>query len=278
MLPATSMTPTTNQLLADSGIVRLKRCKYGLMAYLPNDLYIGRSLDLYGEFSPGEASLFAQVLKPGMTALDVGANVGAHSVLFAQLVGPQGRVHAFEPQRVIYQLMTANLTLNGLFNAFPQRAAVGAEPGTLQVPPVDYSKTSNFGSLSLGGSNIGETVPIVTVDSFSLSQCHLIKADVEGMEKDVLLGAQDTIQRCRPILYVENDRKKKSADLIQCLFDLEYKLFWHISPYYKPNSFFGTRENVFGNTVSVNVLGFHKDVKVTIPDAREITDPHEFVN
>lgn len=120
-----------NSLISEAGIVRIRKCKFGLMAYIPHDIYIGRSLDLYGEFSPGEASVFTQLLKPGMIALDVGANVGAHSVLFARLVGPGGRVYSFEPQRVIYQLLCTNLTINAHFNAYPHNVAVGSVPGQL---------------------------------------------------------------------------------------------------------------------------------------------------
>lgn len=270
------MEPTGNQasaLVHDAGWVRLKRCKYGLMAYMPHDQYIGRSLDLYGEFSPGEAAFFSQVLKPGMTALDVGANAGAHSVLFALKVGPTGRVHAFEPQRAIFRLMCSNLTINGHMHAIPHHAAAGAEQGSLKVPPIDYSKSNNFGSLSLGSWEMGEEVPIMTIDQLSLPQCHLIKADVEGMELSVLQGAAETIQRCRPVLYVENDRTDKSPGLISFMLEANYRVYWHITPYYKPDNFFGNTDNVFQGTVSVNLLAFHREANVVLQGGQEITSP-----
>ena len=63
-----------------------------------------------------------------------------------------------------------------------------------------------------------ETVPLVTIDYLALKACRFIKADVEGMELDVILGAQETIKRCRPLLYLEYENGTKERD--QKLIDL----------------------------------------------------------
>ena len=64
------------------------------MLYLTTDQYVGRSLDLYGEYSEGEVEFFDQMLKPGHIVLEAGANIGAHTVYFAKTVGPRGTVIA----------------------------------------------------------------------------------------------------------------------------------------------------------------------------------------
>ena len=267
--------PQPQTLVQESGPVRVRHCRYGLMAYLTRDMYMGRSLELYGEFSPGEAALFAQVLKPGMTALDVGANIGAHTALFAQRVGAQGRVIAYEPQRVIYQLLCANAMMNGLTNIEARLAAVGAQAGSLLVPPLDYTQVGNFGSLSLGRFDKGEQVPVETIDSLNLPHCHFIKVDVEGMEADVIKGAAQTLSRHRPVLYVENDRREKSPALIQALFDAGYRLYWHMPPYYKPDNFYGNAENIFPGTISINMLAVPRESAMKIEGAREVTSPQD---
>lgn len=273
--PAAIASSRDNSLLHEAGPVRLRRCRHGVMAYIVHDSYIGRSLDLYGEFSPGEAALFAQFLKPGMVALDVGANMGAHTVLFANRVGPRGRVIAFEPQRVIHQLLCANIMMNGYVNVEARMAAAGSTPGSLKVPPVNYGQAGNYGSLSLGGYQQGETVPVETIDSLNLPHCHFIKADVEGMESDVIRGAAETIKRCRPLLYVENDRREKSKELIELLFGLNYRLYWHLTPYYIANNYFGNAENVFPNTISINMLAVPKESPQRIEGAREVISADE---
>jgi FkbM family methyltransferase len=268
-------TNQADSLLHEVGPVRLRRCRTGLMTYITHDSYIGRSLDLYGEFSPGEAALFRQVIKPGMTVLDVGANIGAHTVLFGQLAGPTGRVIAYEPQRVIYQLLCANSVQNGLFNVQPRLAAAGSKPAMLSVPPVNYNVTGNYGGLSLGKYTEGEQVPIETIDSLELPACHFIKIDVEGMEAEAIRGALATLKRHRPLLYMENDRAEKSKELIELMFAQDYHLYWHLTPYYSPANFLGNPNNVFQGIISINMLAVPKDSRLTINGLPEVKSSSE---
>jgi len=261
--------------LHDTGLVRTRATRYGLMTYFPHDMYCGRSLDLYGEFSPGEAALFKQIVRPGMTVLDVGANIGIHTVLFAQLVGPQGRVVAYEPQRVVHQMLCANVMTNGLLNVQARHAAAGSKPDTLLVPPVNYNVEGNYGCLSLGQWTAGESVPVETIDSLNLPQCHFIKMDVEGMEVEALRGAVQTLKTKRPILYVENDRLDRSQALIQTIMDADYRLYWHVSHYYTEKNFFQNSENVFKGIVSSNMLCIPREVAMNVDGAREILSADE---
>jgi FkbM family methyltransferase len=233
---------------------RQKPCRYGTLLYNVHDLYIGRSLDLYGEYSESEATIFRRVLRPGAVAVEVGANLGAHTVLLARLVGPSGRVLAFEPQRVVFQTLCANVALNHLTNVDCRHAAAGRAPGELFVPAIDYHRDNNYGGVGLGEYREGERVPVVTLDGFALAECALLKVDVEGMEADVLAGATATIARCRPLLYVENDRAEKSAALVRLITELGYDLFWHHAPLFNPDNFAGNPDNVFGNVVSFNMI------------------------
>jgi len=253
--------------------IRVKRCREGAMIYNVNDEYIGRSLDTYGEISREEVDLYRQILQPSMTALEVGANIGVHTIPLARCVGPGGRVVAFEPQRIVFQMLCANVALNALANVVTHQAAVGRETGTVMVPAVDYLQPGNFGGVSLGAGGSGETVRVVTIDSLELSACHFIKIDVEGMERDVIEGAADTIRRFRPRLYIENDRREKSQALIGQLLDLDYRLYWHLPRLFSADNFFGRKENLFENVVSVNMIGIPRSgpLSLLVRGAREIT-------
>lgn len=236
----------------------LKLCRYGQMLFNRYDMYIGRSLQLYGEFSEGECEVFRQIVRRGNTVVEVGANIGAHTVPLAQFAGPEGRVVAFEPQRIVFQTLCANVALNSLINVHCMQQAVGSEPGSIVVPHINYQSENNFGGLGLGSFTRGERVPLVTIDSLELGACDFVKLDVEGMEREALLGAQKTIEKFKPVLYVENDREDRSDALVRTLDGFGYAMYWHLPPYFNPKNFAGNSENIFENLVSKNMICFHQ--------------------
>ena len=254
-------------------ITAIKACRQGMMIYLKKDIYLGRSLDLYGEFSEGEIAVFSQLIRPGDVVVEAGANIGAHTVFFAKAVGDAGMVIAYEPLRFIHQMLCANIALNDLTNVHARHAALGESSGQIAVHTPDYRSESSFGSFSIGSGN--ETVLLETIDSLNLQTLRFIKIDVEGMEANVIRGAVQTIQRLRPILYLENDRHEKSATLIESVLSLNYRLWWHLPPLFNPNNFAGNRENVFGNIVSVNLLCIPKEAATNIDGLREVLSPND---
>lgn len=253
--------------------LRVKMCKRGPMMYFTGDEFVGRALDLYGEYSEFEIELFRQVLAPGATAIDAGAHFGVFTVYFAQAVGLAGRVFAFEPQRALYHIVCGNLALNGLTNVVATHAALGAAPGRVRVAAIDYARGGNFGGVEIGGNAHGEEVAVSTIDSLSLDQCRLIKIDVEGMERDVLEGAAATLARCQPFLYVENDRQAKSASLIAWLLEHDYRLYWHLPKMFNPDNHFANTSNVFPRLISINMFGVPRAMDVPMTGFIEITSP-----
>ncbi len=266
--------PLNTQSWLQEGPLRLKRCRYGPMLYLAGDRYIGLSLDTYGEFSQGEMELLEQVLHPGQVVLDVGANIGTHTMFFAQTVGSTGSVYAFEPQRFLFQILCGNAALSGLTNVHARQAALGRQSGTIRVPTPDYARGGNFGGVSLESQAGEEEVPLLTIDQLNLSVCHLIKVDVEGMEGDVLAGADETLRRLRPMLYLENDREARSPALIKQVMDLDYRLYWHLPPLFRPDNFFGETKNLFPNIISANMLAIPRETSQNVP-LREIQSPED---
>src|SRR4029079_15801221 len=125
------------------------------------------------------------------------------------------------------------------------------------MPLLDYSRESNISGLELGGDR-GPDISVSTIDSLDLSRCNFLKIDVEGMELAALRGARRTIEKFRPILYVDNHRREKSPAIIEFLQSLDYVLYWHIAPLFDPDNYYPNAENVFGGAASVNMLGIHK--------------------
>jgi FkbM family methyltransferase len=262
-------------VLLANGNLRIKRTRHGLMAYNINDIYVGRSLDCYGEYSPGETMLFAQLAAPGSVAVDVGANIGALTLSLSQIVGNGGIVIAIEPQRAAYHLLCANLALNEVSNVRAIHAAAGRAPGQAFVPIVDQTRPGNFGGVALADQG-GESVAMVSIDSLNLPACRFIKIDVEGHESSVLAGAAETIARFQPVLYVENDRRHQSAALIRQMRDLDYILYWHLPPLYSPDNYYCNAGNVFSGVVSIDMMCLPKSDGRKVEGMKPVAGPDDW--
>lgn len=249
----------------------MKKCRYGLMIYNTSDIWVGRSLQKYGEFSESEVQVFRDLLKQGDVALDIGANIGCHSVAMSRLVGKSGTIHAFEPERTNFNTLCGNVSINNLMNVFCYQKAVGSQPGFISVPELDHEKTVNYGGLSLEPDYSGGLhydVPLVTIDSLNLPRVNFIKIDIEGMEKFALEGAAATIEAHKPVLYVEDDRDEKREALIAYIKSLGYVIYRHQAPLYSPYNFYGDKEDVFitqaeggiSQIISMNLFCHHETV------------------
>lgn len=213
--------------------------RFGPMLLNRNDLYIFNGIRETGVWSGDELDLLGQLIQPGQTVLDVGANMGTHTLAFCNFVGPTGRVHAFEPQRIMYQAMVASVALNSWANVRTHMTLVGAKKGAMRLPGVSYDTPSNFGMMTLAPDRAraetltylddepGEEVEMITLDSLKLAACHLIKIDVEGMEIDVLRGAAKTIKAHRPLIYMECQPDERSKSALKRLKSMGYATWWH---------------------------------------------------
>ena len=267
--PPTNTLPPISKVLESSS--EQKQCRHGLFRFLSGDQYIGESLRHYGEFSEQEVILFTQILSPGDTVVEVGSNIGTHTIPLATIVGDTGSVLAFEPQRYIFELLRHNAQANDLTQIIPHRQALGAKAGKIIVPLLDPAMANNFGGVPLGRHQQGDEVEVSTVDALGITQCNLLKADVEGMEADVIRGAIQTIKACAPILYLENDRESKSAELIDLIKSLGYRIYMHNPLLYNTNNYFNNSQNLFGNICSMNILCVPRARKLEINGLNEIT-------
>jgi FkbM family methyltransferase len=259
--------------------VKILKTRHGTMMALAGDRYITGSLETYGEFSPGEWTMLAQVVKPGHTVVEVGANIGSHSVPLARACFP-GPLYLFEPQQRVFQILCANLAMNDIKNALAYPEACAETEGSLVVPVVDYSARGNFGGISVkpeGQGARGLRVRATPLDSLELTACHLIKIDVEGFEAQVVRGAARTIARHRPVLYVENDRREGQQALISLIAGMGYRLYWHKPPLFRPDNFNGVAEDIFGRVVSLNMLCLPQERKTVVANL-ELIDPNNWTS
>lgn len=204
--------------------------RHGTMRYPSADAYVGRCLEAYGEWSEAAVALCTPLLRPGDTVVEAGAGLGYHTLALARAVGPAGRVHAFESQQFIGELLSWNVTANDLSQVVVHRAGVGPVPAN------------------------DDKTPVFAIDGLALDTLRLIKADANGTELALLRGAQATIGRCRPVLYLADERKDRSSDLIAFILGLGYRVWRHQPPLFSPDNFRGNPHNIFEHVVSANIL------------------------
>jgi FkbM family methyltransferase len=176
----------------------------------------------FGSFEPAAARLADAVSRARAgIVVDVGANIGTFSVHLATL-NRDVEILAYEPQRLVYYQLCANILLNQARNVSAHRLAVGASRGTAEVPVLDPYEEKFPGSVTLdpavaavraampGGiepklrAKSFETVEVTTLDEqLAGKTVSFLKIDVEGMELAVLQGARALLDRCRPVVFAE---------------------------------------------------------------------------
>lgn len=239
------------------GFAKLAGVRDGVLLYNHFDQYVGRSIELYGEYCEERLELLRSILQPGDIAVEVGAYIGITTLALSRAVGQTGAVIAMEAQRLAHQMLCANLALNSVTNVYAPLMAADEGPGQLVVPILSPRVENNFAALGLKDQQWegGDAVPANTVDSFELQHCRLLTVDAEGMEVEVLRGAEATLATCAPIVYVANYRRDKSPLLIAHLQDRGYRLFWSIAPVWRPGNFAGNDTNHFAETVVAGMIG-----------------------
>ena len=161
----------------------------------------GGALIYYQGFSePETADFILRFIKPGMVFLDIGAHVGEYTLLGAQAVGPEGEVHAFEPNPDIFWLLSDNVHRNNLSNVVLNKCAVCNLDGEREFEVYTESSVSSLRSLRKEPRHLRKqaiskviSVPSVRLDTYWAGyekKIHLVKVDVEGAELLVFLGAE----------------------------------------------------------------------------------------
>ena len=196
-----------------------------------HDTNIGNVIKSAGAMNIIQSYEMQSLVKPGDVYIDVGANLGSYVIPLAEQVGPSGMVIAFEPFRWLYQLMNANVALNGLMNVWSFQIALSDTPSRQSLLQPNLRFYSSPGGVrvadQLGGMSdeiqkqmYDHEWGLEAVDAWPLDdiifaddfftgknkapKVSLIKIDVEGMESHVIRGARRVIETFKPVVWSEN--------------------------------------------------------------------------
>ena len=201
------------------------------------------SIWLLGSFEPGTVQTYRKLIKPGDTVLDIGANIGAHTLHLAGCVGPSGQVVAFEPTDFAFAKLTRNVALNPDLAARTrcvQFMLVDSEAGNVTTVPLysswplkqeaDVRHGLHLGRLMTTSGATARTLDSA-VASLELSRVDCIKLDIDGFECAMLRGARETMTRWHPTVimelapYVLEEHGASLQELVQLLVDYGYGLY-----------------------------------------------------
>lgn len=185
----------------------------------------------FGEFEPQISLAWKKLLHPGDVVLDIGANVGYHSLLAASLVGPTGRVFSVEPGERIHPQLVRHKQLNGFDHIVPIKKAVSDKT---EVARFYYGGDNIQGNSSLVGADdqpfdLVECISFVDLgEQVPLNEVSLIKIDVEGAEDRVIAGMAKVLNRLRPdaVLFVEisPENADRAEDILKPLVDAGFHM------------------------------------------------------
>lgn len=183
------------------------------------DAYVGNRLIVDGGWMHHEVQLLVRLMQPGEVLVDAGANIGGFTLPLAKHLGPEGRVYAFEPFRLLFQCLSANVMLNGLSNVNTYQAGLGNVSETLMQRQPNLNAISNPSKMYVAAEvaselmvrrdprpDSAEPLQVMRLDEIDFGRRgpSMIKVDVESMELPMMQGAVETLRRYRPLLYVED--------------------------------------------------------------------------
>ena len=175
------------------GVKTMKKKVFNYRLYLDtSDRGLSRTLFLFGKREIDHYKMLHEILEPGMYILDIGANIGYYAVMESLVVGPTGKVTAFEPMSRNVQMLKRNVELNGASNIDVVQGAVSASTGTGKMFMSSHSNLHTFHRDGSAADYLESTpvdVPTMTLrDAVSRSglRTDLIRMDVEGHEVEIL--------------------------------------------------------------------------------------------
>ena len=249
-----------------------RKFKHGTFSFYSNDQYIGKSLSQYGEWSEAEVGLLKQLLADNENIIEIGSNIGTHTIPLAKHVLNGGVVYAIEPQYQNYKLLLNNIKDNKLKNIKGFKVAISSKEGEAYMNTFDENISSNFGDSKIFSFKFknAESVPVKTLDQLfyedikEKKSIKLIKCDAQGQELNIILGSQKIINFYKPYLYLENDDINTSKALIEKIKNMGYVLFWHLPPLYNPDNFLKNNNNIFPKVISCNMLCIHRSTRISL--------------
>lgn len=172
--------------------------------YNPDDKYVGQRVAL-DKYEPYLTDLMLSKIKSGGIVVDIGANIGYDTVLFADKVGKKGKVIAIEPDPTNFEILQKNIKENKLFNVVAVQAALGDVNKKMKI----YESEENFGDHRMWEEKGRNSKDVFCrrlddlLKELEYEKIDFIKMDVQGFEEKVIEGGKEIIKKNKPTIFFE---------------------------------------------------------------------------
>ena len=231
----------------------LINARYGPF-YIPNghDL-IAQSLRLYGEWAQLEIDVLANFIQEGDVVADIGSFIGSHARAFSEVAGERGKVYAFEANSSIFPILEKNAELARLGNIAAFGIGLGATDREMYVIKEDGAN-QGANRLDIWARANSQRVGVKPIDSLDIPVINFLKIDVEGMELEVLMGADEVISRCMPIIFAEANSLESSHGILGWARLKNYFSYGLIGDAFNHRNFNREKKNIFGPAKECGLL------------------------
>jgi len=194
-------------------------------------LYIHKGEDLLSdslliteEYEPVETEVIKGIVKEGDVVVDAGANIGYYTLILSKLVGPKGKVYAFEPGEECFDLLKENVKENKADNVILINKALSNKEGDIKFYVNKKDKASS--SLLEETKDLGVEVIVkgTTLDKEVPEPIDFLKMDIEGAELDALIGAPELLTNCETMVIEVPEERRDFEDIKQLLLENRYKI------------------------------------------------------
>lgn len=226
----------SNNVNSNESVIIVNDCK---MIIMPNDPGISTELSIFRSHEPINTQIISQLLKKGMTCLDIGGNIGYYVLLERKLVGDEGRIIVFEPSPRNFHYLKKNIELQNVTNISLYNFACGDKDGNATF---FVNKKSNGCKVIAEGvippdSSLGtlSEVPVRILDPFieslNLDRIDFIRMDSEGYELHIFKGLTKTLEKFKPIISIELHRRQLGIEGTKEFFKLMKELDYEVESY-----------------------------------------------
>ncbi|MGC1817744.1 MAG: glycosyltransferase family 9 protein, partial [Casimicrobiaceae bacterium] len=211
-----------------AGLSRACRTRYGMMQYLPSPQSLARSIEHYGEHLQAQIDVLRRLVASGSVVAEIDAGIGVDALALAPLVGPQGQVFAIERSKVLRRILRQNLAANDV----------------------------------KGVSVMTQSHADATLDELHLEQLDLLKVSEPARVAAVLDGAERTLWRHRPVLFLAQPSRDLLDAQARQLRDIAYRCWCVASPLFNPANFNRRDDDVFPGQVALAILALPEEIEL----------------